>query len=60
MQFQTKKEKDFWARQIEKDNKIISRMERAGRKGDMREIKRLEKFWRKEEARDRRNFNREN
>ena len=60
MQFQTIKEKDFWAYQIKQDNKAIQRINRAGRKGDMKEIMRAEKQWRKDEARDRRNFNREN
>ena len=56
-EFETPEQKSFWAHQIKQDNKFIARIERAGRAGDLAEIRRQEKAWRKEEAKDRKEFN---
>jgi hypothetical protein len=58
--FDTKQGRDFFTKQIEKDNKAIDKIERAVRRGDAKEIARIEKQWRKEEKRDRIAFNKAN
>lgn len=58
--FDTKQGRDFFSKQIEKDNKAIAKIERAGRRGDAREIARIERQWRREEKRDRIAFNKAN
>ncbi|MCJ7789656.1 MAG: hypothetical protein MUP69_05645 [Candidatus Atribacteria bacterium] len=52
-------ERKFYDKQIEKDNKSIARIERAGRRTDVKEMERAEKAWRKEEKRDRKQFNKQ-
>jgi len=56
-EFETPIQRDFWRHQIKQDNKAIKKIEEAGRRADFREIRRAVKRWRKEEANDRRNFN---
>lgn len=57
MEFETQRERKFWLHQIKQDDRIIAQMDKAGKRGDMKEIQRAEKRWRKQEAIDRRNFN---
>ena len=60
MEFETTRERNFWLHQIKQDDKAIAQIEQAGKRGDAKEIQRAEKRWRKQEAMDRRNFNRGN
>jgi hypothetical protein len=53
----TKKEIDFFDKQLEKDNKAIEKIQHAK---SVREIARIEKAWRKEEEKERKRYSREN
>jgi hypothetical protein len=55
--FDTQKGRDFFDKQLEKDNKAIEKIQRAK---SARELRKIERDWRREEARDRQAFNKEN
>jgi hypothetical protein len=58
--FDTKQGRDFFSKQIEKDNRAIAKIEKAGRRGDAKDIERIERQWRRDEKRDRIAFNKAN